>query len=358
MKQRLILPLLASAVLSAQAANPPAPATSGSAAAAAPSTSIAAAVQTKPKKKGSDFVFSLLPKSLQKNPRLDFNIITDMTPAGKARPQPTAEAPVYYIAQSGGQHNTGVGAEGNLKGPPPENLERMMAKALAEAGYQPGNDAQHRPSIVVIYHWGSSTLQPPADVGDPNSDDPTAGNVPVPELVIRRTLMDRAMLLGGAKFAKLVADAMDEIDRVASLNATATRDTDTPDFMGSPFANAPDPFDRMRVEHPELDRLIDELFSSSYFVVASAYDHDLLAQGKAVLLWRTKMTVNSLGVNMEESVPPLIASAAPYLGRETTDPVLISRRVDREGNVLIGTPTVVEGNVSLPKDTKAAPAKK
>jgi len=36
--------------------------------------------------------------------------------------------------------------------------------------------------------------------------------------------------------------------------------------------------------------------ASSFFVVASAYDYDALAKGQRRLLWRTKMTVNALGV--------------------------------------------------------------
>lgn len=301
--------------------------------------------EAKPAKR-NEVVFSLWPKSLQRNPRMDFNIITEMTPAGRKAKQPTAEAPVYYIAQGGKMINNGVGAEG-LKGPPPEKLQSLMDRALTSAGYLPGDGKTHLPTLAVVYNWGSSSFQPPSDVSDENGE----GNVPVPEVVLRKALLDRARLLGGEKFFVEVARAMEQIDQKAS----ATRSFVAPegaDFMGSVGDMMPDPFDQLRTRNPEMDRLVDELFSSSFFVVASAYDYQALAKGQRVLLWRTKMTVNSLGVNMEESVPPLIASAAPYLGKETPDPVLVTKRISRDGKVEIGTPVVV------PDGAPGAPAKK
>jgi hypothetical protein len=314
--------ILAAAGVNGRAATTPA------AAPAAP------AAEAKPAKRGG-FVFSLLPKSLQKNPRLDFNIITEMTPAGHKLPVPTPQAPVYYISQAGKMVNTGVGAEG-LKGPPPEQLERMMAKALADGGYLPGDPATHPPSLIVVYNWGSSSFQPPADVSDENGE----GNVPVPEIELRKALLDRAMLLGGAKFRREVSDAMAQVDQKAAMQRSFAA-PEGGDFMGSVGDMLPDPFEQLRNRSAESERLVEELFSSSYFVVASAYDYAAIAKGQRVLLWRTKMTVNSLGVNMAESVPPLIASAAAYLGRETKEPVVVTKRIQREGRVEVGTPVIV-----------------
>ncbi len=43
-------------------------------------------------------VFSLLPKSLQKKPLVDLNIITEMTPEGRRSPPATPVAPVYFVS--------------------------------------------------------------------------------------------------------------------------------------------------------------------------------------------------------------------------------------------------------------------
>jgi hypothetical protein len=53
------------------------------------------------------------------------------------------------------------------------------------------------------------------------------------------------------------------------------------------------------------------------------------------------MTVNSMGVNMAETVPPLIASASPYFGKETLDPVVVTKRLGHDGHVDVGVPVVV-----------------
>lgn len=291
---------------------------------------------TPKQKAGGGFVFSLLPRSLQRNPRMDFNIITETTAAGRRIAPPTRAKPQYYIAQAGRMLNTGVGPEA-LNGPPKEQLERMMTRALADGGYLAAQPAGDPPKLVIVYNWGSSSFQPPASVADENGE----GDIPEPEVVIRKTLLDRAMLIGGRKFFREVAEAMEQVDRKAGMQRAFV----TPeggDFMGSVGDMIRDPFDELRARDAETERLVDELFSSSYFVVASAYDHDAMVKGQRVLLWRTKMTVNSLGLSINESVPSLIASAGPYLGRDTPEPIVVTKRLDRAGRVEIGPTTIVE----------------
>jgi len=66
------------------------------------------------------------------------------------------------------------------------------------------------------------------------------------------------------------------------------------------------------------------------------------------------MTLSALGLGMGETLRPLIASAAPYIGRETPEPVVGSRQISRvrKGEVIIGTPTVVEDDVTAPAPVK------
>lgn len=311
---------------------------------------------------GGGFFNFLLPKSLQKNPKLSFNIVTEMTPEGRKLAPPTAEKPVYFFGQSGGVHHLGINPENNLKAPTTENLQRMMENALAEAHYLPTNGTTAQmPTIVVFYQFGSHSFQPPASVapdtppGETPPDPSTTGDVPVPEITLRKALLDRAQLLGGKKFLKDVSEAMEQTDRKAGMEAAHVAPEGGGDFMGSVASMIRDPFDELRNKSPEYERLVDELFSSSFFAVASAYDYAALAKNQRKLLWRTKMTVNSLGVNMVESLPPLVAAAAPYLGHETLEPVVITKRVNRNGNVEVGEAKVVEADVKLP-DQKSAPA--
>src|SRR5262245_12798549 len=176
----------------------------------------AADAPAKPKKE-SGFVFSLLPKSLQRNPKLDFNILTEMTVVGKKWPTPTKENPIYYVSVAGGIYNGGVGADFNTKAPPVEKLEAMMRKALAETGYVASDEKTHPATIAVIYHWGSHNFQPDADVPDADGNATSTNS----EVEMRRTLLDRAKLLGGAKFVKEVIDVMEQLDQKATIDRTS-----------------------------------------------------------------------------------------------------------------------------------------
>jgi hypothetical protein len=60
------------------------------------------------------------------------------------------------------------------------------------------------------------------------------------------------------------------------------------------------------------------------------------------------MTVGAAGVSQQQSLPTLLISAAPFFGKETPEPQILTRRTLREGSVELGTPTVVEENVKLP----------
>ena len=96
---------------------------------------------------------------------------------------------------------------------------------------------------------------------------------------------------------------------------------------------------KMRSEKNEF--LVDQAVSDVYYVVASAYDYAALAKQERRLLWRTRMTVAASGVSEEQTLPTLIATAAPFFGREMTEPSIFAKRAVRDGHVELGTPTVV-----------------
>src|SRR6185369_9090054 len=102
----------------------------------------------------SEWVFSILPKSLQKNPNVELTVITEMTELGKKQPVATPAAPVYYAAQSSGFHQMGdtPGTERTLK---PEDVERLLTHALATNSFLPAAPPAHPATIAVFYTWGS-----------------------------------------------------------------------------------------------------------------------------------------------------------------------------------------------------------
>lgn len=323
------------------------------------------------------FVFSLLPKSLQRNPALDFNVITEMTAEGKKFPKPTAKQPLYYVAQPGKFMQMGT-EPANERPPPVADLERAMQKALATNGYLAHIDSGPAPRLAVVFNYGSfarfstdfedfeaetiaeqayqdaiNQVPPPnpppeppiAPMGSPVSADQLLPYV-LSDVVKRRDVLERATLIAGAKFASELGDAISrEITYRIGGGGGGAPPEDDPNS----------PFNRFRNKNDKLLAFVEDSFSSCYFVIASAYDYAAMAKGNRILLWRTKMTVNSSGVSMTESLPTLIATAGPYLGREMSEAESISKRISREGHVQIGTATVVDDSVK-PAPQPSAPA--
>ncbi|HYC71975.1 MAG TPA: hypothetical protein VEB66_12255 [Opitutaceae bacterium] len=292
-----------------------------------------------PARDKSPFVFSILPRGIQKNPHVDFNIITEMTDEGRQAAKPTAAAPVYYITKPAGFLQLGHGAPAGEKPPEVERMERVLERALSASGYR-GADKDHPPSLVIIYSWGSHS--------NPLVDDDPENNT-VPNKVLVDELIERARLVGGEKFARELVQAMatqgaaqrampkPRVDPNGAVDTHFNVQGDAAGAMTQIFS----PVEAFRQRSAKHRGLMEDVGSSVYFVIASAYDFQSVAEEKRLLLWRTKMTVNSRGVAMTETLPALIASAGPYFGQDMGEVQVVTQRISREGTVEIGTPEVV-----------------
>jgi len=322
-----IAALLPFALLGVSAADTPAPAP------AASSATPAADAPAEAPPANWDWFTALLPKIFQANPNLEMTVITEVTPAGKKLPPVSAEHPAFYDAESGGDHEMGELASHEQK-MAPEEVGPLLTRALAVNGYQPAKLPEHPPSLLVLYIWGTHNALTATDGQDNpvNSADE-----------VRRNVLDRAALVGGKKFA-------DEIDQVISdtqLQSDANYNAGmahmpikgTSPVMVTSF-NSPVNLFKMRKAGNEA--LLNQALGDVFYVVASAFDYASVAQGKPVLLWRTRMTVGSQGVAMKQAIPTVVASAGKFFGREMTEPEMINRRPVPVGKVEVGTPTVVE----------------
>ena len=282
----------------------------------------------------SGWNFSFLPKAFQRKPQIEMTVFTTVTDTGRLVAPASPDHPVYYAVYPGGFREFG-GAYAGVHPPPLADLERVMKKALASQGYLPATDAAHRPSVLVVFTWGMHSRL------DPNTEAIS------PQAMIRN-MLERAALVGGTGFAQRVGHAYEE---------RALSQLSGPSFTDASF-NLIDPVHRLTAGDAKAEYLMYQIHEDIYFVVASAYDYAAVAQGKRTLLWRTNMTVNTGGVNMKETLPPLIATAAPFFGHETAGPEALQRRINRSGQVDIGQPTVVEYmDSSAPAAApKAAPA--
>jgi hypothetical protein len=323
--------------------------------------------------RSSRFTFSLLPKSLQRRPSVDFHVVTELTTEGKKLAPPTSAEPVYYVAQAGQFTQMGNNTPAGEIPPNVERLTRAMEAALASSNYLKASPTTPLPAIAVVFNYGSfarfslqfydaeddmNLAQLADQMNDPfqgSGQGSMVNNGPMlrsedrdidallPIVLAnkreRDDILRRATLIGGEKFTRELGKALDEeaVHRTGSdaLRALGMVDVASPFHL---FMNA----------NENLMMLVEDSFNGCYFVLASAFDYRAMGKGQRVLLWRTKMTVNSSGINMTESLPALVQAAGPYLGKDMPDAVTLTRRILRGGDVKIGEMSVIETNVPLP----------
>jgi hypothetical protein len=329
---------------------------------AAPAAASPAAVPAKGDKESGRLGFSLLPKSFQKDPLLDFNVLTEMTTDGRRMTAPTEASPVYCVIE-GTTMKQGGDMVAGIKPPSPEAVRRLVLRALNKRHFLEAADGGPKATIAVIYHWGTheSPALIDADMMTTNEDGsvsepPPSGSADdlMPRLLgdvqKRKILIDRAALVGGTKFALELNASLNEEAAFRSANDGTAR------LGGAPIMdpNGPaSPFQRFKNRDAQTARLVEESFGGLFFVIISAFDYDSVAASKPVLLWRTKMSVNSSGVSLVETIQPLITAGSDFIGRETDGGILIARRLNRKGTVTLGTEEVVE---VVEETTEPAPA--
>ena len=193
-----------------------------------------------------------------------------------------------------------------------DDIERILTRSLATDGYLAAK-APVQPSLLIIYTWGSHNRV--SDVDDPG--------------VQARNFLERAALVGGDRFAAKAADMLEE--------QADQQQGGFPAFAAALI----NPFHVYEMTSLKHAFMLDQARSEVYYVVASAYDYALVAKKQRRLLWRTRMTVDSSGVSQPQTLPTLIVKAAPFFGKETDEPAILTPHV-RDGRVEIGTPTVVD----------------
>jgi hypothetical protein len=283
----------------------------------------------------------LVPKAFQQNPDLAITVISETSEAGKKRPVVSAEAPVYYLFQSGGYQERGEPL--SQKPFPESDVKKILQRALAASGYFPATP-EHAPSIVVVYTWGAHNVISPENA--------------ISEGQVIRNVLDRAAVAGGDKFAAELAQAFRDSNAIAEasarpLGAGSQQTADLGAAASMAQINAlTDPVRLFKNRSPKNDFLVSQASSNCYYLIASAFDYESLASPQRQLLWRTRMTVNADGISQIEAIPTMITAATPYLGRDLTESAIIRKPAVSKGQVEIGTPTRVEGPPNQPAEKK------
>jgi hypothetical protein len=227
------------------------------------------------------------------------DVNTDMTPAGRAGPQPSPGNPVYYLPRVGGYQQLGDTVAGETP-PPQKDVIEKLAKVLAQAGYL-------------------CTQQKPLASEKDGSGSPQMGFVPTPKIIL--------VMYWGYMNPVTVDDPIN--GGSAPLNDKQM----TTLVAGTGIANLD--------LGPGTDDIMHGISTNRYFVVVEAYDMQAyMKQHKKVLLWSTKISMPSDGVTLPQVMPTLIASGGPLLGRETVRPKWIEMPAVPNGQVEVGIPEV------------------
>jgi len=251
------------------------------------------------KKPVSDkWMFSFLPVGLQRNPQVDYAIVTEMTDDGRKLPDPSYDHPVYYISHSVGQHDVGD-AYGGTKEIQYSYLQNQLNSSLASNGYRPADDA-HPPTQVLFITWGMFNRGQGGD------------------------MLSRAKLIGGQKFADEYAQAV----------------RDQREWAGSLRGNGPLRDFEQRDDLTET--LVYAVSEESYYLLVTSLDLEALKQNQRKILWTTKISTIARGVSFQATLPIMINNASYYFGRETNGPELLRKRAYKKANVDIGEASVVE----------------
>ena len=241
----------------------------------------------------------------------------DKTDAGRRVAPPTPDHPAYYHSITIGFREIGTPLA-HFQGlpPPPPEIERLLTAALVRQNYLEAN-RRHPASLALVFRWGSLV--------------PVSGQF---------TKMDCSKFPPRPVTVSSITN-QNEILTYAIGEAWPALARST-DFSGFP--------DRV------YDSASQEIFSSiregmnggdegaRYFLLVSALDDAALQAHQSILLWRAHVSAECWGHSLTETLPALVASSAPFFGRETAKPVILSTALVPNGEVIVGTPVLKAGS--------------
>jgi len=270
----------------------------------------------------SSSVFASGVVDLFTEPDLETIVVTDVTRAGAAAGRPSREYPLYYAAVSSGYHDFG----GLIAGEKPiarDVMNKTVMKVLAQQGYLPV-EPNGRPDIVVIWTWGTlNTYTVETSIGGMNGTIKTQVN----EDQMR-------WILGGSKLGVVYRN--DD-----AVRYTARRRLETSSWVNGAFPEYDVP-EGLRIYSGPAQRLIETAKQNLYVAIVSAYKAELNRNGHGEMLWSTRISAPARGFWMPEALPPMLAIAAPYFGRETAQPQWIKASEHFKPEVRLGNPRLVE----------------
>lgn len=217
--------------------------------------------------------------------------------------RPTADKPIYYAIIGKVEDDIGYPYAGS-RTPDHATIHRELVDSLASQGYREAQLGGPRPQIALFVSWGQANLDggqliDMIDFGDSRIGESTSQTLSRP---INQNTRQLSRLTGANKLDWSVRNS-EELDLV-----------------------------REAVQH---DRL---------YIMVAALDAEALAKKEKKLLWRTRLSIDAYGWNLNKGLVPMLADAAPYFGRNEARPVLVNEQV-RKADVTLGELKILDPEV-------------
>lgn len=201
--------------------------------------------------------------------------------------RPAPGQPIHYLLLGNAEMDYGLPVA-HMPRPEPKAMEEELGKVLARQGFVRTQVGGPMPRIALVFSWGTANLDPLGEE-DPDTRE-------IDEVAYRFNRMGMKKLVGA--------------DRARNLTL---------------------------VDGEKVDQAI---ISDRVYVSVIAFDVPELLKRKKVVLWRTHMSIESTHHDLSDSLAVMLASAAPYFGRTTDQPIFIDDRV-RQTNVTLGEMQVI-----------------
>lgn len=252
-------------------------------------------------------------------------IVGDVTADVPVALRPAPGKPIHYLLLGNTEMDLGSPRAG-MPRPDPKAMETELARVLASQGFIMTKVGGPMPQIALTLSWGTANLATEATPGvdpftgqihDPDADPDATTATPIPLHKTAETWTP-----------SVLAYNLKEMRQLLGL--------DKPNWQGASLVDT--------------DRLGEALHTDRVYLSVIAFDLPELVKKKKVVLWRTRMSIDSLDHSLPDSFAIMLASAGPYFGRNTDTPVLIDDRV-RQANVSLGEFKVLEATPgsSVPK---------
>jgi len=305
----------------------------------------------------------LLSGSLRGVPKVEVNVVVDMTPEGRKVAPPTPGHPVYYLPALAGYKELGALIAGEPPPPPQAEVAHLLAVTLARQGYMVMKPVPHANAAgEVTYSDGTVVrVQNHARRGLPAvMTVATSGGKPLTLAMLHPENASSAGTGSPSKISPFAA-ILTSVDPVhgpiisgmpsiilVMHYGSANPEIESMPGMGEVFFNQAQMLGLLggnTLDHLDLDFEREPVMQGAredrYYVAVTAYDFAPYVQTrKKVMLWQAKMSVPANRVYFADVVTTLVETGGPFFGHETYRPKQFIEPAVPEGHVEVGVPTV------------------